>query len=189
MKSEKVYIEFLLLNIQAGEKALMNRLLVLTQGKMKAYAMRLMPQSSDADDCVQDAMLVMTNNIMQLQNIKAFHGWMYRILHNRCLDHFRKLKLDWLKLEDDALLTVASDDVTAVSLASGEHELSDVRTAISHLSGPAQSIIFLFYFEGFTVNEISHIIDKPAGTVKSMLFDARNNIKQMLNQESTYEQH
>ena len=186
MKSEKVYIEYLLLKIQAGEIDLMNRLLVLVQSKMQAYAQRLLSQKSDAEDCVQDAMLLMSKKIKQLKNIKAFHGWMYRIVHNSCMDNLRKHKQEIAGNNIESWIDNSSSEPDTAMKVDAQ---ADITGALRQLSGQAQTIIFLFYFEGFTVNEISQIVDKPAGTIKSMLFEARNDIKQLLNQESTYEQH
>ncbi|MCB1583113.1 MAG: RNA polymerase sigma factor [Xanthomonadales bacterium] len=186
MKSEKVYIEYLLLKIQAGESDSMNRLLVLVQSKMQAYAQRLMSQKSDAEDCVQDAMLLMTKKIKQLKNIKAFHGWMYKILHNRCMDNLRKHKQEIAGIDTESWIGESSSEQDVAVKIDAQ---ADIAGVLRQLSGQAQTIIFLFYFEGFTVNEISQVIDKPAGTIKSMLFEARNDIKQLLNRELTYEQY
>jgi RNA polymerase sigma-70 factor (ECF subfamily) len=183
MKSEKVYIEYLLLKIQAGEMVSMNRLLVLVQSKMQAYAQRLLAHKSDAEDCVQDAMMQMTKQIKQLKNIKAFHGWMYRIVHNRCMDYLRRRQLEISGISEQQLgaENFSQSDKTSTD------EQADIRAVIGQLSGQAQTIIFLFYFEGFTVNEISRIIDKPSGSIKSLLFEARNDIKKLLNQEPNHE--
>ena len=186
MKSEKVYIEYLLLKIQAGQTLMMNRLLVMVQSKMQAYAERLLSHKSDAEDCVQDAMLQMTKQIMQLKNIKAFHGWMYRIVHNRCMDCLRKRKHEMGSINFNSM---SEEAALKSSQAETIDRATDIAGAMSQLSGQAQTIIFLFYFEGFTVNEISGIIDKPTGTVKSLLFEARNEIKQKLNQETSHEQY
>jgi RNA polymerase sigma-70 factor (ECF subfamily) len=183
MKTEKVYIEFLVLQAQAGDDAAISKLLPLIHQKMLVYANRLLHGSVDAEDCVQDAMLVVVKGLRQLRQVKAFHGWLYKVIHTRCIDLIRKLPAG-ITFLDDVPEHVRCDSANeGVNPGIGCDNQFDVSKAIQNLTTTQQSVIYLFYFEGFTVVEISVILEKPAGTIKSHLFAARAAIKSFLNQE------
>jgi len=171
MKTEKVYIEFLVLKAQSGDSQALDDLLLLVHKKMLSYANRIMSGSVGVDDCVQESMLVLVKKLNRLNEVKSFHGWVYKILNSRCQDYFRKNKVS-LELSDVDLNSQNHDHI--------QDRKIDINYAISKLSRRHQSVIYLFYFEGFRVAEIAQILGKPAGTIKSLLFDARTAIKSFL---------
>ncbi len=179
MKTEKVYIEYLVLQTQLGDSSALQKLLVLVQQKMLSYAKRIMHGSADAEDCVQDALLVVVKKLSQLKDTKAFHGWMYQVIHSRCQDHWRRNSVQQQSL--DSINQQGVEFEVETNLAS--EQTMDIKQAMSGLSKTQQSVIYLFYFEGFKVSEVAVILKKPAGTIKSLLFDARAAIKSFLNQE------
>jgi RNA polymerase sigma-70 factor (ECF subfamily) len=181
MKTEKVYIEYLLLQVQAGESNALNQLLQIIRNKMMAFAKRYMIVTADADDCVQEAMVVICQQLKNLQNHHAFHGWMYKVLHSKCLDSWRKNNrhaADSIGVQD-----FIDDSIEDQSI----DQQIDVNRAMQMLVPEFQTVVYLFYFEGFKVVEIADILKKPAGTVKSLLFTAREKIKSLVNQESNHE--
>ena len=53
----------------------------------------------------------------------------------------------------------------------------DMEKALKQLPGEQRAALALFYVEGFRVSEIATALRIPAGTVKTRLFHARNNLK------------
>ena len=171
MNQQNIYIEWLVLKTQGGDQQALNDLLDCIRPRLVSYARRLLSDPADADDCVQDALWVVCRKLHQLREPKAFHGWMYRVINSRCQDFWRRQK-PASPLEDQ---DIATADTTAPAGA-----VSAVANALGQLAVADAAVVHLFYFEGFTVGEISQILEKPAGTVKSMLFQARAHIKSLL---------
>lgn len=59
-------------------------------------------------------------------------------------------------------------------------EENDVYGAVCELPQNYRTVIYLLYYEGYKVNEISKLIGKPEGTIKTWLFRAREILKQEL---------
>ena len=59
-------------------------------------------------------------------------------------------------------------------------EENDVYSAVCGLPQNYRTVIYLLYYEGYKVNEISKLINKPEGTVKTWLFRAREILKNEL---------
>ncbi len=173
MKSEKVYIEYLVLKVQAGEKLpaenrVGDELFSLLQTKVKAFVLKILGGRSGADDCIQATLLQVFNKLGQLKNPKAFHTWLYRVAYSSCMDHCRQNNS---RLDTEVELVAATSNV--------DQQL-DVKTAIAQLAEPLQVIVFLFYYEGFTVAQMADILKQPPGTIKYQLFEARQALKEKL---------
>jgi len=175
MKSEKVYIEYLVLKAQAGEKLSAERevgdeLFTLLQTKVRAFVLKILGNRSGVDDCVQASLLQVFNQLGQLRSVKAFHTWLYRIVYSSCMDHCRR---DHSAVEIEPCADALNID-----------QQIDVKTAIAQLAVSQQLVIFLFYYEGFTVAEMANILNQAAGTIKYKLFKAREQIEQQLTQKN-----
>jgi len=168
MKTEKIYIELLVLKIQTGDSQAWDDLLTITQVKVRAFAIKLLGQPSAVDDCIQETLLAIFKKINQLKDVKSFHTWLYQITYSKCMDYCRKNP----KTEDMALSESA--DMTAYE------QIIDIKSAIAALPESHQVIIFLFYYEGFTVAEMAEVLQKPVGTIKYQLFSARDHLKNQL---------
>ncbi len=169
MESEKVYIELLLIKAQNGDHHVWDDLLTIVRGKVKAFAIKILGHSHAIDDCVQESLLTIFKDIKKLKDVKAFHTWLYRVVYSKCMDYGRKHS------QTEESSRESNDYMTSL-----EHSL-DIKTAISTLPKTQQTIIFLFYYEGFIITDIANILDKPAGTVKYLLFTAREQLKNHLN--------
>lgn len=172
MKPEKVYIEYLTLKAQTGDAKATDELMYLLNAKTKAFVLKVLGGSAAVDDCVQESLLKVFNKIKKLKEVKAIHTWLYRIVHSTCMDYIHK--------------NPASHDLTEVSVDDSnqlDHQL-DVKSAIATLPEAQQVIVYLFYYEGFNVAQVADILSKPAGTVKYLLFTARQAIKSKLSSNS-----
>ena len=173
MKSEKIYIEYLVLKAQAGEKLpaeqqVGDQLFATLEPKIKAFVLKILGSHQAVEDCVQNTLLQVLGKLNQLKHVKAVHTWLFRIAYSSCMDHCRNQRLQ------------TGDEAEGVADLSGLDQQMDVKTAIAHLPKAHQAIIFLFYYEGFTVAEMATILNQPAGTIKYQLFVARDHIKQQL---------
>lgn len=59
-------------------------------------------------------------------------------------------------------------------------EENDVYGVVCNLPQNYRTVIYLLYYEGYKVNEISKLMNKPEGTIKTWLFRAREILKQEL---------
>lgn len=59
-------------------------------------------------------------------------------------------------------------------------EENDVYSTVCTLPRNYRTVIYLLYYEGYKVNEISKLMSKPEGTIKIWLYRAREILKQEL---------
>ncbi len=174
MKSEKIYIEYLVLKLKAGDDQVLENLIKVLSPKIRAFVIKHIGNCASVDDCVQDSLMKTLQNISQVKSIKAVHTWLYRIVHSVSMDYLRKLK------QSNSFESFNQHQYEVIDETVNNNQRIDVNVALARLSEAHQTIIYLFYYESFNVSEISEILSKPQGTIKYELFQARDQIKKYL---------
>lgn len=152
-------------------------------------AMRMTRNRADAEDLVQETFAkayASFASYAQGTNVKA---WLYRILTNTYITHYRKAQRSPKKagtdqVEDWQLAAAASHD--ARGLRSAEVEALDrmpsgqVREALDSLPEEYRLAVTLADVEGFSYKEIAAILGIPIGTVMSRLHRGRRILRSKL---------
>ena len=121
-----------------------------------------------AEELVQDTWIAVINGGHRFQPKASFKTWLYRIAHNRLIDHWRKYSNGAIEFSGELateLLRQASDgqDSTTRSI-----ELNQLIKSVGVLPGD-QLATLLLRIEGFSHAEIAEITQAKAETVKSRL--------------------
>jgi RNA polymerase sigma-70 factor (ECF subfamily) len=80
----------LILRVQRGDTAAFEKLVEGYVRRARAIAMRLMRNTEDADDLVQDAFLRVLQKIESVDPERPFGPWFFRVLVNTGLDTHRR---------------------------------------------------------------------------------------------------
>ncbi|HHL32080.1 MAG TPA: RNA polymerase sigma factor [Oceanospirillales bacterium] len=166
----KIYLEYLLLK---GDQQSVQQVLSIIQPRLQLFAYSMLKDKSAAQDAVQESMLAIIAGLRKLKNPKAFHSWIYQLTRNKCIDLIRKNR----KYKNDIDVDLLDQSLITVDNSDNDDRNMDMINMIRKLPDSQQSVIHLFYYSGFTIIEIAEILHKPAGTIKSLLFDARANLK------------
>jgi RNA polymerase sigma-70 factor (ECF subfamily) len=129
-------------------------------------AQRLTPE---AEDLVQEAMLLAWRSFHQLQAGSNARAWLFRIMFNAFYARGRKAKLATVPLDRQ---DVAADQNPGTR--------AEVAQALGQLADDHRTVLLLAVVEGFTCQEIAGILDVPMGTVMSRLSRARDAMRNRL---------
>ncbi|NLE76044.1 MAG: sigma-70 family RNA polymerase sigma factor [Chloroflexi bacterium] len=111
-------------------------------------------------------------------------AWLYRVAHNLVVDHFRqKTRSEGVPLEEGLL--AAPDDPTA--LVHKRLVQQQLREAICLLTEEQQQVIVLKFIEGFSNQEVSRILKKSVGAVKSLQHRALASLRRVLEEQGQME--
>lgn len=126
----------------------------------------------DALDLSQESFIKAFRKIQSFDTDRAFFPWLYRILRNLCMDHFKRVRhRREIPLEDVQVLSPERDD----------REMKEALwKGIEELSFEQREIIILRYFRGCSYQEIAEITKKPLGTVMSSLHYAKKRLKEVV---------
>ena len=147
------------------------RLVLQNQTAMFRAARAIVTTDEDAEDAVQNAICTAFAKRDTLREPEKFKPWILRIVVNNCYDLCRKYRptVDLSDLQDN-------DPDPAVHLSLWE--------AVLTLKPEMRSVVTLFYYDGFSIREISRILGIGDAAVKSRLSRSRNQLRLLLADES-----
>lgn len=151
---------------------------------MKAICMRYTRDGDQAMDIVQDGFIKAFNSLERYTGIGSFEGWMRRIIVNLCIDRFRKLKRDFVLLEDNHILENYEEEAEDEQ-ESENNEIYNITPeqiveAMQQLSPAYRTVFNLYVFENYSHQDIAEALEISIGTSKSNYAKARKNMKKLL---------
>ncbi|MCC7495127.1 MAG: sigma-70 family RNA polymerase sigma factor [Fimbriimonadaceae bacterium] len=175
-----------------GDREAFNELIERYQAKVYNLAYRLLGDADEAWDVSQEAFLRIWRGIQKFHGGSALTTWVYRIVHNLCLDEMKKKRrrpqiVEASETEDgttEALLDRLPDHSEAPEgqYLSAE-KAAAVRRAIARLKPHHRDVLVLYDLEGFSYNEIAEVLRTNVGTIKSRLNRARLQLARELEDE------
>lgn len=135
-----------------------------------------------AEDMVQEAWLKIYRYREKLREVQNLDNWLYFVVRRRCLDALRSgEKNNAVSLEENAEYIdslAADDDVFEVfnKRLGAEH----IARALSELDDALKTPLLMYYFKGFSLQEIAKTLDLPYTTVKWRLHAGRQKLKKYL---------
>lgn len=134
-----------------------------------------------SDDIAQEAFILCFHSLKSLKNVEFFNTWFYKILVRTSWRMASKYKnhvsVDTSEME--GILGI-SDDNNPASIVEAEALSLEISKSIEKLSLSLKTVVVLYYYNGFTINEISKILDCRQNTVKSRLHKARKKLEVIL---------
>jgi len=142
----------------------------------------------DAEDLVQEVFLKAYEALPRFKGKSSFYTWVYRIAVNRAINFVKKrkrragLSLDDVDLaleRDPALVQLAGSDTPERGLQLNELQ-EKLNKALQTLSEKHRTVVVMHDIQGIPHHEIGEILGCSAGTVRSRLFYARQQLQAQL---------
>lgn len=162
---------------QAGDADALAILLARHEAGMKAVALRILGRGADADDAVQDAILIALRKIGDVRDGAAVGAWLRMIVRNECRARLRPAREIAVLTDPDRVSGDAGPESVIES-----HAMRDwIWTAIEGLSPSLRLTVMLRYFSSVTAyDRIAALCDVPIGTVRSRLAAAKTQLVDLL---------
>ncbi len=149
---------------------------------MLTVAQQIVKNPTDAEDVVQDALLLAFEALPRLSNLNRFGAWLHSITRNRAL-RYHKNANRYVPQEDiERHLNQVSDTSVEEPGKILERNLlkQAVRDAILELPIEYQKAIQLYYWAEMPQKRIAEFLSLPLTTVKWRLHKAKENLKLIL---------
>ncbi len=161
----------LILSAQSGDPVALGRLLTQCQTDARRYAKRHCT-TSDIDDAVQEALLILAQKVKTLRSVAALTGWLFTIVRHECQRLSRRMFGHAQTQESRAEEKLARRPDEALRI--------DLLAALESLPAQYLEVILLRDFEGLTIAEITDRIDTTKPGTKSRLHRARELVREYL---------
>ena len=148
--------------------------------RMHAYVRYRVYDLQDAQDIIADVFFKAIRNLKRFKwrNNHSFAAWLFRIAHNRVVDHHRKHKHAVLSLaSEDSLVEPVSGALTPEEALAQQEAFQRVRALIATLSPRRQEIVSLRFYGGLRNCEIARVLGLDERTVAAHLCRALQDLK------------
>lgn len=179
-KTDKQLVELALKNTDYFE-CLMERY----EAKLFRYVRRITNLDKETiEDLLQEVFLKIYKNLNDYDSDFSFGSWVYRIAHNEAINFYRKqnVRPETVQLDND-------EGVNFLEILPSEINLRDdyiqkelalkVRKLISQLPEKYRAVLVLKFLEEKSYEEISDILQLPAGTIATQINRAKAQFKKL----------
>ena len=155
------------------EKEEFSILLNSCKGSIERFVYYKMPNKYDAEDVLQEVLITGYNSFKKLESKDKFKSWMIFIAANKCNDFYRK-QLTVLEVPFEEIY-----DYERSYSRTGITVKEVVTDTLENLKDKDKIILIMHYIKGFDQTTIASNLNIPIGTVKSRLYKARQNFKEI----------
>ena len=149
---------------QQKDETAYGELIHIHQDSFYRIARSRLYNDEDAADAIQEMLLAGWEKLQTLREAKYFKTWMIRILINKCNEILRKKHpTESLEQIPEPYIENVEENIMFISM-------------IQKLSEGTRMVMALYYGDGYTVREISHILEISEDTVKQRLSRGRKEV-------------
>lgn len=141
---------------------------------MYALAYGILKNENDVADVIQESILKAYCNYNGLKNPQKFKQWILQIVHNTAIDYIHK--------RFDVIGTEIQEQTVESSTIDKESKLV-IWDAIQKIKLPYRTVLILFYYEDYSILQISDIMSVSVVNVKQQLSRGRKMLAKLLNKE------
>ncbi len=138
-------------------------------------ALRMVGNTEDAEDIAQSAFLKGYENLGSFDGRHKFFSWIYRIAVNEAINYLHA-KQRTVKLDED----IPAGGKAADELVHDDQMVQRLERALRRISIEHRAVLVLRHFQDLSYSEIANVLNIPEKTVKSRLFSARQELKDIL---------
>ena len=134
--------------------------------------------SEDAEDAIQNAFLKLMKTDTEFSDDEHIHRWLCKVTINECKTIWRLFNRhpvisleEYMEDNDLELNTVA--DISPDTCR-------EIRDAVMNLPTKYRVVLYLYYYEGYSAEEISQMVGISQSNVQIRLMRGRNKLKELL---------
>lgn len=143
-------------------------------GKVYKYALLLLENIQDAEDAAQMVFLKYWQKKKKFRDLEHENAWFILVTRNQCYDmlkgYYRKNRQDLEKAVD-------------IPVEFTSKEENELWQALCMLPEKYTTVLYLYYYEGYSVRELAKILKRRESTIQTQLADGRWKLRTILKGE------
>ena len=177
--------EALLYRISSGDRKALELLFQRFARPVRSIGRRILRDDSEADDLVQDLFLFIQRRSSVFDSSKSSAGsWIVQMAYQRAIERRRRLATRHFYKRED----LQSSASQVVGIPTTEHDYSPeavfgrngLDKLLGALSEDQRETLRLFFFEGYTLAEISAKIGQPLGNVRNHYYRGLDKLRKQM---------
>jgi RNA polymerase sigma-70 factor (ECF subfamily) len=159
---------------QARARAQFDELVRDVRPALHRYCARMVGSSIEGEDVVQDALAKAYYQLSRAGAVANLRGWLFRIAHNKALDHLRSYQVRFVdRLDDDVPLPVDEPAIEKQEAARWSLAFFVKLTVMQRSSVILKDVL------DYSLEEISEVLDVSVPAIKGALHRGRASLRRM----------
>lgn len=177
------------IRLAPDQTALFESMVKTHEKPLYQFAFRLCGNHHEAQDLLQEGLYRAYRSFARFESGTAFDRWLYQIIHNLYIDHYRKRKRRPLVASiDEPLPHLETEKNTEIPDWSNNPEVEAMRSELGYqiqeglkeLSPEYRTAVILCDIQGLSYEEISQVLNCSIGTVRSRIHRGRKILRRLL---------
>ena len=161
-----------------GDREAFTRLYDLHFDRIYRYIYVRVHSPAEAEDLTQDVFIKAYEAIKSYKwRDLPFTAWLFKIAHNRVIDHVRKTSKEKKASLDEAGAISSGDPVY---MTEQNFEVFQLKQALEKLPDAQREVATLRFISELSITEVAVALGKSEGTVKALQFNAVASLRKLL---------
>ena len=144
-------------------------------------AVRMLRNREEAEESAQDTFLKVYKRLESYRGGARFSTWLYKIAYHNCLDQLKKRKSRPETTDLDGQRNISQGyEAGILDDMERDHRRHHIQIAIESLPEQDAAIITMYYFEEWSIKEISEVTELSPQVVKVRLYRSRKQLASSL---------
>lgn len=168
--------------VACEDKVAFENLYIIYHRRLSRLLLRFFDRYGIVEEIINDTMMVVWEKADKFEGRSKVSTWIMGIAYRRMMKSYRRFERMHEREAEYAERQHAGFDDDETLAQDNQSELTQdwLQKAMSHLSGEQRLLLEFVYYCGYSCNEIATITDLPTGTVKTRLYQARQQLKRTL---------
>ncbi len=135
-----------------------------------------------AEDLMEETFCDLVYYKHRYKGKSSFKTYLFSIARNKAVDYLKsKAKATITSLDD--LSVIANDDLNLENMVVRKEEYRHLYSALSKIKYEYRNVLYLFYFEDMSYNEIAKVMKKNNKQIKNLMYRAKQTLKLIMETE------
>lgn len=166
---------------KAGKTSAFNKLFKRYKSFVESILYSYIKDMDEAKEITNIVFLKVYYKLSTFSEYNTFGGWLRIITQRTAIDYLRKIKVNEIELKDNSVrLTQEISSTNTENDLVNHMTYTQILKLLDKLPDNTKHICKLFYEDNMTIAEISKTLSIPIGTIKSILFRMRKQLKTLI---------
>jgi RNA polymerase sigma-70 factor (ECF subfamily) len=170
--------EYLVQQAVNGNQAAFTQLYNQNFDRIHRYIYIKVRDRAEAEDLTQDVFIRALESIGTYKwRDLPFAAWLFKIAHNRVIDHVRKQSKEKRAPLEEAYTKSVEDPI---QMTERDYEVYQLKVALEQLPEAQRDVATLRFIAQLSIAEVARTLGKSEGTVKALQFNATASLRKVL---------
>jgi RNA polymerase sigma-70 factor (ECF subfamily) len=169
-----------------GDRVSQEGLVRLYERRVFGLIVRMVGNREDARDILQETMVKALTSLHMYDASYSFTSWIFRMASNKSLDFLRRRKVELRVFAHDGedRTDMIADKATPIDEVIAQKLDWDIfEGCMQKLDPRYRAALSLRYKDGLSYKEIGQVLSVPVGTVKTLLYRGRVELKELVREK------